>query len=180
MSGITGAPPPPTTKLAVCVEAGFQVEYYLFATGLDVPAKAAHLRATLDSPDVVPNRRDYTVLRVDQHGVAAPDAASQALATASLRVVARADRADTLATLRRAVAGYCVLGGYCGLHMCMDFRLVRLCSLASRLCFQHDSFFFIYMYIYTTHPRTQSTNPRDDPMSPRSSHPGPWSATSPS
>jgi hypothetical protein len=124
VSGIAGRPPPPTTKLAVCTEGGFQVEYYFFATGLDVAAKAAHLRATLDSPDVVPNRADYAVLRVDQYGDARPDAPTQALATATLRVFAQADRAETLASLRRAVGGYCVLGGYCGVHVCMDFRLV--------------------------------------------------------
>ncbi|KAJ5061037.1 hypothetical protein J3E74DRAFT_417890 [Bipolaris maydis] len=43
VTGFTGAPPPPTTKLAVCMQGGFQIEYYLFATGLEIVEKLADL-----------------------------------------------------------------------------------------------------------------------------------------
>ncbi|KAL5876923.1 hypothetical protein ACKVWC_006081 [Pyricularia oryzae] len=123
VSGITGSPPPPTTKLAICTLAGYQLEIYLFASGLDIPEKLASLRRQLD--EIIENRADYTVLRVDQYGVPQHDAPTEALATCTFRVFAQADRAETLATLPRTIGGYTVLGGYCGMHMCLDVRMLQ-------------------------------------------------------
>ncbi|KAF5625192.1 duf1446 domain protein [Fusarium tjaetaba] len=95
VSGLTGQAPPPTTKLAICTTGGFQIEYYLFAVGLDVEEKLQDFRNCLE--EVIPNRADYAVLR--------------------------ADIKETLATLPVAVGGY-GLGGYCGQHACMDFRMM--------------------------------------------------------
>lgn len=126
MSGVHGAPPPSTTKLAVCTEGGFQLEYYMFATGLDIREKLADFQACLD--EVVPNREAYTVLRVDQYGVPQQNAPIQALATCMFRIFAQAGSAEALSTLPRAIGGY-GLGGYCGQHGCMDFRMVsRVCQ----------------------------------------------------
>lgn len=36
VTGIRGAPPPHTTKVAICAVAGYQAEAMYFATGLDV------------------------------------------------------------------------------------------------------------------------------------------------
>lgn len=125
MSSVHGSPPPPTTKLAICTNAGSQLEYYLFATGLDIQEKLSDLRACID--EVIPNREDYSVLRVDQCGTPQRNSPSQALATCLFRVFAQAEKAETLATLVRAIGGY-GLGGYCGQHGCMDFRMVgRIC-----------------------------------------------------
>lgn len=121
MSGLRGSPPPPTTKLAICTEGGFQIEYYLFATGLDVPEKLAQLQQCLDA--VIPNRKDYIALRVDQYGTPQPNAPSQALATCMFRVFGQAEKVETLQTLIQGIGGY-GLGGYCGQHGCMDFRMV--------------------------------------------------------
>ncbi|TLD17225.1 uncharacterized protein PgNI_00424 [Pyricularia grisea] len=123
VSGMTGSPPPPTTKLAICTLAGYQLEIYLFASGLDIPEKLASLRRQLD--EIIENKADYTVLRVDQYGVPQHDAPTEALATCTFRVFAQADRAETLATLPRTIGGYTVLGGYCGMHMCLDVRMLQ-------------------------------------------------------
>lgn len=114
-------PPPPTTKLAVCGLGGFQVEVYLFATGLDIAEKLADFQGSLN--ENIHNTADYRVLRVDQYGVPQQNPASQALATCMFRVFAQADKAETLSTLPQAIGGY-GLGGYCGEHSCMDFRMV--------------------------------------------------------
>ncbi|KAI1066847.1 hypothetical protein LB506_012164 [Fusarium annulatum] len=121
VSGLTGQAPPPTTKLAICTTGGFQIEYYLFAAGLDVKEKLQDFLDCLE--EVIPNRADYTVLRVDQYGTPGHDAPSQALATCMFRLFAQADTRETLATLPFAVGGY-GLGGYCGQHACMDFRMM--------------------------------------------------------
>lgn len=41
VSGVTGLPPPETTKAAICGLAGYQAETMLFATGLDIDEKFA-------------------------------------------------------------------------------------------------------------------------------------------
>ncbi|KAI0126979.1 duf1446 domain-containing protein [Xylariales sp. AK1849] len=119
VSGFTGSPPPPTTKLAICYNSGYQCELSLYAVGLDVAEKLAALQSQIDQN--VPNKSDYTVLRIDQYGVPQPDAPSQALATCQLRLFAQAEKPETLATLGSAVGGY-GLGGFCGMHSSMDFR----------------------------------------------------------
>ncbi|KAI0573119.1 DUF1446 domain-containing protein [Pyrenophora tritici-repentis] len=121
VSGLTGSPPPPTLKLAICSQGGYQTEFYLFATGLDVKDKLAELQDCLD--EMTTNRSDYRVLRVDQYGTPGVNASSQALATCMFRVFAQADKQEVLATLPRTIGGY-GLGGYCGQHACMDFRML--------------------------------------------------------
>tara|TARA_R110002003_G_scaffold55_8_gene5021 strand:+ start:9587 stop:11311 length:1725 start_codon:yes stop_codon:yes gene_type:complete len=119
VSGFTGIPPPPTTKLAVCYRTGFQCELSFHAVGLDIAEKLASLQKQID--ENVPNKSDYAVLRIDQYGVPQPDAPSQALATCQFRLFAQAEKMETLSTLARAVGGY-GLGGFCGMHSNMDFR----------------------------------------------------------
>ncbi len=119
VSGFTGSPPPPTTKLAVCYKTGYQCEMSFHAVGLDIAEKLASLQNQIDQN--VPNKSDYSVLRIDQYGAPQPDAPSQALATCQLRLFAQAEKMETLLTLRSAVGGY-GLGGFCGMHSNMDFR----------------------------------------------------------
>ncbi|EUC42113.1 hypothetical protein COCMIDRAFT_104414 [Bipolaris oryzae ATCC 44560] len=120
VTGFTGAHPPPTTKLAVCMQGGYQIEYYLFATGLDIAEKLADMQGCFN--EMITNCADYTVLRLDQYGTPGQNATSQALATCMFRVFAQAPTAETLLTLPKTIGGY-GLGGYCGEHACMDFRM---------------------------------------------------------
>jgi predicted alpha/beta hydrolase len=88
---------------------------------LDIPEKLEHFRTSV--MELVPNKSDYHVLRIDQYGVAQENPPSQALATSLFRIFGQADTPEALSTLREALVGY-GLGGYCGEHSCMDFRLV--------------------------------------------------------
>ncbi|OIW28191.1 DUF1446-domain-containing protein, partial [Coniochaeta ligniaria NRRL 30616] len=136
VTGVRGMPPPPTTKLAICTQGGSQLELYFFAAGLDIPEKLKHFRTSV--MELVPNKSDYHVLRIDQYGVAQENPPSQALATSLFRVFGQADTPETLSTLRVALAGY-GLGGYCGEHSCMDFRL-----MAPRPFIRYDPFLIEY------------------------------------
>ncbi|EMD67438.1 hypothetical protein COCSADRAFT_157822 [Bipolaris sorokiniana ND90Pr] len=111
VTAFTRAPPPPTTKLAVCMQGGFQIEYYLFATRLDIAEKLADIQGCLN--EMITNRVDYSVLTVDQYGTPGQNPASQALATCMFRVFAQAPTVETLLTLPKTIGGY-GLGGYCG------------------------------------------------------------------
>ncbi|KAH6689711.1 duf1446 domain-containing protein [Plectosphaerella plurivora] len=122
VSGITGGPPPPTTKLAICTTGGYQMEVFFFATGLDIAEKLADMRAAMS--ELVPNRTAYRVLRIDQYGTPQDDPRTEALGSCLFRVFAQADKPETFTTLQIFLTGYS-LGGYCGLHLCMDLRMLH-------------------------------------------------------
>jgi hypothetical protein len=92
VSGATGSPPPPTTKVALFGRLGYQCTNTVFATAPDVPAKVALLRAQLsrDLPEGV-------AVEVTPLGTAAEDPRSQWEATVPVRVMATAAEREPLA-----------------------------------------------------------------------------------
>ncbi|MEJ2885190.1 acyclic terpene utilization AtuA family protein [Actinomycetospora aeridis] len=114
ISGVRGSAPPPTLKVAVNDAGGYRNTMTLVLTGLDIEAKAAHAEALLF--DVLGGRDrfaevDVRLLRFDH-----PDAATNAEATAHLRVTVKdpdprvVGRSFSNATMELA------LGGYAGFH----------------------------------------------------------------
>ncbi|WP_328616707.1 DUF1446 domain-containing protein [Amycolatopsis sp. NBC_00355] len=81
IAGVTGSPPPPTTKVAVFGQIGFSVVNTVYVTGLDIDAKIALLREQL-------GRADSVELDVTRIGVPAEDPGSQWDATAAVRIMA--------------------------------------------------------------------------------------------
>jgi hypothetical protein len=83
ITGATGSPPPPTTKVALFGQIGYSLVNTVYVTGLDVDAKIALLREQLgrDRPDGV----DLDVTRI---GVPAENPGSQWDATAAVRIMA--------------------------------------------------------------------------------------------
>lgn len=92
VSGATGAPPPPTTKVAAFGVVGYRVVGTVFATGTEVSAKVELLRSQLDL-----DRPDGVTVTVTQVGVPADDPETQWEATVALRVLATAPNATSLA-----------------------------------------------------------------------------------
>jgi hypothetical protein len=114
ITGTHGSPPPETLKVALNDVGGFRNTMTLVLTGLDIEAKAAHAESLLF--EVLGGRDrfaevDTRLLRFDR-----PDAASNAEATAHLRVTVKdpdprkVGRAFSNATMELA------LGGYAGFH----------------------------------------------------------------
>ncbi len=114
VTGTRGSPPPATLKVALNDVGGFRNTMTLVLTGLDIEAKAAHAEALLF--EVLGGRDrfgsvDVRLLRFDH-----PDAATNAEATAHLRVTVKdpdprkVGRAFSNATMELA------LGGYAGFH----------------------------------------------------------------
>jgi len=91
LSGTRGTAPPDTLKVAINGDGGYRNTMTMVLTGLDVEAKAAHAETMLF--DLLGGREqfdgvDVTLVRSDQ-----PDAATNAQATAQLRVTVKdADR----------------------------------------------------------------------------------------
>jgi len=94
VTGASGSPPPPTTKVAVFAAIGHTLVNTVYVTAPDVAAKVALLRAQIerDLPEGV--QLDITPL-----GTAADDPRTQWEATVPLRVVAAAREPEPLARL---------------------------------------------------------------------------------
>jgi hypothetical protein len=87
ISNVKGSPPPPTTKVAVFAQIGFQIVKLVFATGLNIDEKIDFLRAQLE---------DFTrgsgidELSITKIGTPASEPRSQWDATVTLRIMATA------------------------------------------------------------------------------------------
>ena len=107
LTGTRGSPPPATLKVALNMLGGYRNTMTMVITGLDVEAKAQYARDLLSArlPDFT--ETDVRLLRFDR-----PDAPSNELATAHLRITVKdqderkAGRAFSDAIVELALAGY--------------------------------------------------------------------------
>jgi hypothetical protein len=111
VSGVRGEPPPPTVKVGLNRLGGFRNTVTFVLTGLDIPAKAALLRAQLTAAlgDSGPADLVWTLARTDQ-----PDAGTEQTASALLHVVARDADADRVGRAFSQAAVELALASYPG------------------------------------------------------------------
>lgn len=121
LSGITGIPPPPTTKLAICLRGGYQAELSAYCAGLDIEAKV-NMMKTQVLRELDP--ADYTTMDITAYGTAAKDPTSQAAATVQIRHFVQAETTEAIDKFKKAIF-YNGMQGYCGLHLAMDWRTVE-------------------------------------------------------
>lgn len=124
VTGVRGIAPPDTTKAAVCAVAGYQAETSFFATGLDVEEKFDTVRLQLKNNLPKATMDKFTTFDVTQYGVAAKDPESEALATATLRIVAQAKDVEAFGPHKSLMALIHTegLGHYPGFMSQMDMR----------------------------------------------------------
>lgn len=76
LTGVKGRPPPPTTKVGVTAQGGYQAEGSYYLCGLDITEKAQMIedqcRAVLDT-------KSFSLLKFMVTGTAAPNPASQGM-----------------------------------------------------------------------------------------------------
>ncbi|WP_433783244.1 acyclic terpene utilization AtuA family protein [Actinomycetospora sp. CA-101289] len=115
ITGVTGSPPPPTTKLAMTAPGGYETSVAFYATGLDLDAKVALLRTHVDR---ITAGLDLSLLRIDRLGVPVDDppdqwaAAQQILVTAQSRTKSQVDAQHFVAPMTGLF-----LPGYPGLYV---------------------------------------------------------------
>lgn len=93
VSGVRGAPPPPTTKVAMFAQIGYQIVKLVFASGLDVDAKADLLRSQIEA---LTRDAEIDELSVTRLGVPAVHPKSQWDSTVTLRIMATARSEEAL------------------------------------------------------------------------------------
>lgn len=108
---VQGSPPPPTAKVAVFAQLGYEISTTIYCTSPNVAEKVELLRAQL-SAELAEHvdQLDVTAL-----GVPADEPATQWEATVPVRVIATASGAEPLARFARAV-GSLYLQGFPGLY----------------------------------------------------------------
>ena len=121
LSGIKGFPPPPTTKLAVCLLGGFQAELAGYAAGPDIKHKFDIFKSQVMRQL---NPADFSVISIEMYGSEASDPRSQRESTVQFRSFVQAPGKDAMMKFKRALF-YNGMQGYCGLHLSMDWRTME-------------------------------------------------------
>jgi Acyclic terpene utilisation family protein AtuA len=111
LTGTRGSPPPDTVKVALNMLGGYRNTMTMVITGLDVEAKAEHARSLLFARLPKIEEVDVRLLRYDR-----PDAPSNELATAHLRITVKdADERKVGRAFSDAITEL-ALAGYAGFH----------------------------------------------------------------
>lgn len=96
LHGVKGALPPATTKVGVTAKPIYQAEMHWFLTGLDIPAKARMMEHLIRA-QMGTRVGNFTHLSFQTIGSCSENPTNQNAATADLRVIAQARRAEYLA-----------------------------------------------------------------------------------
>ena len=121
LSGIKGIPPPPTTKLAVCLLGGYQAELSGYAAGPDIEFKFDLFRRQVMSRL---DPADFSVISIEMYGSPKPNPRSQRESTVQFRSFVQAPKKEAMLKFKRALF-YNGMQGYCGLHLSMDWRTME-------------------------------------------------------
>ncbi|MDQ1036994.1 hypothetical protein QFZ75_003410 [Streptomyces sp. V3I8] len=116
VEGVRGEAPPPTLKVGLNRLGGFRSEVVFVLTGLDIEAKAAFVRAQMESALAAAKSRPADI-RWDLARTDHPDAPTEETASALLRLVVRDPDQEAVGRALGAAAVELALGSYPGFHV---------------------------------------------------------------
>ncbi|KAH6974572.1 hypothetical protein BKA56DRAFT_634441 [Ilyonectria sp. MPI-CAGE-AT-0026] len=120
VSGITGLPPPSTTKVMFAAPGGYQAEAIFYLNGLDIEAKEKMMRQQLDH---IFKDHNFSKLSIELYGTKPDNPTSQQAGTIFLRIFAQARRFEDISAPKFKVPIYALrMQSYPGYHMNLDFR----------------------------------------------------------
>ncbi|KAH8808491.1 hypothetical protein F5884DRAFT_373006 [Xylogone sp. PMI_703] len=121
LSGVKAGPPPPTTKIGITANGGYQAEVHWFLVGLDIEDKAKMLEQQIRH--ALGDTSRYHVLKFTLNGSARENPTDQNSATVDFRVFAQSRDVNALAPNRflRPIIDL-VMCGYPGATFHLDFR----------------------------------------------------------
>ncbi|OQV01773.1 hypothetical protein CLAIMM_07068 [Cladophialophora immunda] len=96
LHGVKSSPPPPTTKVGITAQGGFQAESLWYMTGLDIEKKAQMWEAQLRR-ELSPYSHRFSLLKFMMNGTCPDDPVDQDRATVGFRIFAQAPRREDLA-----------------------------------------------------------------------------------
>ena len=98
VSGLRGSPPPPTTRVGVTAQGGYQAEWHFYLVGLDIDEKCRWMEEQARNqigPELI---KKFSLLRFHVHGTSPINARNQELATVDFRIFAQTKDAELLRT----------------------------------------------------------------------------------
>ncbi|KUJ20437.1 DUF1446 domain-containing protein [Mollisia scopiformis] len=121
VSGIKALPPPPTTKVGITADGGFQAEVHWFLVGLDIKDKARMLESQIRH--ALGDTSRFHVLKFTLNGTAAENPTDQNSATVDFRIFAQAKNANEVApdNFLRPIIDL-IMCSYPGATFHLDFR----------------------------------------------------------
>ncbi|KJR83825.1 uncharacterized protein SPSK_04103 [Sporothrix schenckii 1099-18] len=90
VSGITGHPPPPTTRCGVTAHGGYQAEWHFYLVGLDIEEKCRWMEEQARHAIGEELLGQFSLLKFHVHGTSPANPANQEIATVDLRIFAQA------------------------------------------------------------------------------------------
>ncbi|KGO73688.1 Protein of unknown function DUF1446 [Penicillium italicum] len=118
--GITGSPPPATTKAMIAAKGGYQAEATFYINGLDVSEKVEMMRNQLLH---IFRDHNFSKFSIELYGSAASNPTSQQAGTVFLRVFAQAKKKEDISAEKFKIPIYALrMQSYPGYHMNLDFR----------------------------------------------------------
>lgn len=121
-SGIKGAPPPPTTKLAIFYKGGYESQMLYNASGYATEEKYKLLEANLRNQLKMNGMQDqFQLLDFQRLGVPEANPRSQHASTTYLRIFTQADTQEALFGLLKCIQ-QTGMQHYSGLHLSLDTR----------------------------------------------------------
>lgn len=118
--GITGSPPPATTKAMIAAKGGYQAEATFYINGLDVSEKVEMMRNQLLH---IFKDHNFSKLSIEMYGSSASNPTSQQAGTVFLRVFAQAKKKEDISADKFKIPIYALrMQSYPGYHMNLDFR----------------------------------------------------------
>lgn len=94
VSGITGGPPPPTTRLGVTAHGGYQAEFHFTLCGLDIKEKTQMMEDQIrhSMGEEMSNR--FSMLKFHRHGTCPDNPPTQEFGTVDFRIFAQCKEPD--------------------------------------------------------------------------------------
>jgi hypothetical protein len=89
VSGITGGPPPPTTRLGVTAHGGYQAEFHFTLCGLDIEEKTQMMEQQIRSSMGEEMTKKFHVLKFHRHGTCPDNPPTQEFGTVDFRIFAQ-------------------------------------------------------------------------------------------
>ncbi|KAJ5207898.1 hypothetical protein N7449_002277 [Penicillium cf. viridicatum] len=118
--GITGSPPPATTKAMIAAKGGYQAEATFYINGLDISEKVEMMRNQLLH---IFRDHNFSKFSIESYGSAALNPTSQQAGTVFLRVFAQAKQKEDISAEKFKIPIYALrMQSYPGYHMNLDFR----------------------------------------------------------
>ncbi|KUL86297.1 hypothetical protein ZTR_08543 [Talaromyces verruculosus] len=123
VQGITGSPPPATTKAMIAAKGGYQAETTFYINGLDIVEKVDMVRNQLQ---YIFREHRFKKFSIELYGSAASNPTSQQAGTVFLRVFAQATREEDICAEKFKIPVYALrMQSYPGYHMNLDFRTME-------------------------------------------------------